>query len=150
MKTRILLVALLALAVSAQSGMAQRFDAIDELSGTYETTIEVGDVLARGYAGPIDLVGGWTLTLREDGHIVWTYEAPCGCDSYGMNSVYVVHDGRLLIGVTVGRHRARDAGVTAGVYAWSWQDDALVLEAVDDGWLERRIVLTAHPLAPVE
>lgn len=149
MKVGILIVGL-ALAVAAPTGRAQHVDAIDELSGTYETTIELEDALAQGYARQTDLVGTWTLTIREDGHVVWTYEASCGCDSYGMNSVYVVHDGRFLIGATVGRHRPRDEGVTAGVYGWSWQDGALAFEAIDDGSIERRIVLTAHPLEPVE
>jgi hypothetical protein len=149
MRIRILL-ALLALALAAQAALAQSLALLLQLSGSYETTIELEDALAQGFAGRTDLVGDWTVTIREDGHIEWHYEASDDSYSYDMNSVYVVHEARLLIGASSGRHRPREQGVTAGVYTWSWQDDALVLEAVDDAALERRIVLTAHPLVPVE
>jgi len=149
MKTRILFT-LIAIAVTASTAGAQSLALLVELSGTYQTTIAFEDAVAQGFYGRTDLVGDWTVTILEDGHIEWRYEAPDDSDSYEMSSVYVVHDARLLLGATTGRHRPREQGVTAGEYTWSWHNDALVLEAVDDGAVERRIVLTAHPLVPVE
>lgn len=92
-----------------------------------------------------------TVTILADGHIGWHYVSDSGARSYEMTSVYVVHDGRLLIGADTGRYPCCDVyGVTAGVYTWSWQDGSLAFNAVEDRCHERRIILTAKPLVPIE
>ncbi len=141
------------LAASSVAGaaLARPPEVIRELAGTYRTTLVYEDLTAQDFYIPDDLVGTWTVTLRVDGHIEWHYESASSARSYDMSSVYVIHDGRLLVGADTGLYPCQDGyDVTAGVYAWSWQDDALAFQAVEDACHERRIILTAKPLVPVE
>jgi len=144
------LFSLMATALVAPVALAQTADPYAELSGTYVTTLDMDDLVAQGFGIPTDLVGTWTVAIHEDGHILWRYDATTGDRSYEMSSVYVVHDGRFLVGADAGLYPCQDLyDVTAGVYTWWWQDGDLAFTAVEDACPERRIILTARPLVPV-
>ena len=134
--------------------LAQTPAILDALSGTYRTRLVYEDLAAQGFHQPYDLVGTWTVSIRPDGHVEWHYDLPSGPgpSSYDMSSVYVVHGDRLYVGADTGAYPCQDLyGVTSGVYAWSWTDDeALDLTVIDDACPERRIILTAKPLVPVD
>ena len=145
------LATVLVVGAMAGAGLARPPAVVRELAGSYRTTLVYEDLTAQNFYVPGDLVGEWTVTILADGHIGWHYLSDSGARSYDMTSVYVVHDGRLLIGADTGRYPCGDIyDVTAGVYTWSWQDGTLGFTAVEDGCHERRIILTAKPLVPVE
>ena len=135
----------------AGAALARPPAVIRDLAGSYRTTLVYEDLAAQGFYVPGDMVGEWTVTILADGHIGWHYVSDSGARSYDMTSVYVVHEDRLLIGADTGRYPCSDVyDVTAGVYTWSWQDGSLAFSAVEDRCHERRIILTAKPLVPIE
>lgn len=145
------LATVLVVAALAGAALARAPAVIRDLAGSYRTTLVYEDLTAQGFYIAGDLVGEWTVTVLEDGHIGWHYVSDSGARSYDMTSVYVVYDGRLLIGADTGRYPCGEVhSVTAGVYTWSWQDGSLAFATVEDGCHERRIILTATPLVPIE
>lgn len=134
--------------VLASLALAKAPEVLEELTGTYRTTLAYEDLTAQDFREPADLVGTWTMTFHEGGYLDYTYRSETPEGMYEINSVYVVHNDRIYVGAETGAYRCQDIyGVTAGVYSWSRQSNgSLVLTAIEDGCIERRIVFTAHPL----
>src|SRR6056297_3120093 len=114
---------------------------LEELAGTYQTTVTQADIEAQEFYLPVDLVGTWTITLREDGDIIWHYESATNARTYEMRGVWLVHGDRIYVGHETGPH---PCNIASGVYTWTWADDALVLTASEDPCIQRRIIATAH------
>ena len=119
------------------------------LAGSYVTTLTKDDLRAQNFYIDKDLVGTWTVQIEEDGHVHWSYLGPGGERSYTLTGVYVLHRGELVLGAEEGPYACRDLyGVTSGAYRYEPSVDALRLTVVEDACIERRIILTAHPLQP--
>lgn len=120
------------------------------LAGSYATTLTRDDLRAQNFYIDEDLVGAWTVRIDEDGHVHWSYLGPDGERSYALTGVYVLHRGELILGAEEGPYACRDLyGVTSGAYRYEPSEDGLRLTVVEDACIERRIILTAHPLQPI-
>jgi hypothetical protein len=107
--------------------------------GTYSTTITQQDI-ASMHASRLD-IGPHTWSFSGNGTYIWVQIGPNGGSDTGS---YQVSQGALSI--TDPSWCADQFNAPMGTYSWVLKGHMLILQAKDDGCLDRKIVLTAHPL----
>jgi len=112
-------------------------------AGIYTTTITAADIPSDFPPEVIPiLVGQWQVALTEDGA-----EVVSKGDDIVVIGTHRSGPSRLVLHDLEGPLACTDAhGIATGVYAWSFQNDELVLSPVNDRCFGRQFVLTAHPL----
>ena len=89
------------------------------------------------------VIGAYTWSFNDNGTYSWTFNGPNGGSDSGP---YQVSQGVLTIMDTTMSYCADQWHAPTGTYSWVLKGNMLILQAKDDGCLDRKIVLTAHPL----
>ena len=107
--------------------------------GIYNTTITKQDIASMHTSSLA--IGDYTWSFNDNGTYSWTFNGPNGGSDSGP---YQVSQGALSI--TDSSYCADQWHAPTGTYSWVLKGNMLILQAKDDGCLDRKIVLTTHPL----
>jgi hypothetical protein len=107
--------------------------------GIYSTTITKQDI-ASMHASTLD-IGDHMWSFNDNSTYSWQQFGPNGGTDRG---TYQVSQGALSI--TDSSYCADQWNAPTGTYSWVLKGNMLILQAKDDGCLDRKIVLTTHPL----
>ena len=107
--------------------------------GIYSTTITKQDI-ASMHASTLD-IGDHMWSFNGNSTYSWQQFGPNGGIDRG---TYQVSQGALSI--TDSSYCADQWNAPTGTYSWVLKGNMLILQAKDDGCLNRKIILTAHPL----
>jgi len=109
--------------------------------GSYSTTITKQDIASMPDR-KID-VGTYMVSFIDDGSFSVTEFGP---NSGSEDGSYQVSQGVLTIMDATYSSCADQWHAPTGTYSWVLKGNMLILQAKDDGCLDRKILLTAHPL----
>jgi len=106
--------------------------------GSYSTTITKQDI-ASMHASNLD-IGDYTVSFNDNGTFNVKQFGPNGGTATGP---YQVSQGELSLTDSM---CASAWNAPTGTYSWVLKGNMLILQAKDDGCLDRKIALVAHPL----
>jgi hypothetical protein len=108
----------------------------DELVGTYNVTLERSDIADPALRFN---AGRWVVEFRANGNFAATLVR----EDFGVQGRYRVEEDRVYFADRVCGFEPE------GVYAWSSDDETLVMTIIDEHCPHRALVFTTHPLERV-